>query len=453
MMSILAQKASNLVVFAEDATPFYVIVNGIKQNVEPQTNVKITGLTNQANQVRVVFKNTSLPSLNQQVYFQEMGVEATMRITNTKKGYKLRYFGEVPLGTTAVDNTQWVSSVQATEPTVNTGTGGIVTTTVVEEVVTTTTSTPVNTNVNVGVNGMGTTTTTTMTGTPETVNMNTNMNVGGMGTSTTTTVNENSTTTGTPENINMNTNMNITGLGEPINVGMNANVNSTTTPTGSGENVNVGMNVGGIGFNMNVNVTESGMGTNQNVTMNESNTVTTHTSTGTPTIGTTTNGATTNVGVNSGFGTTSTNISGGNINSTTSTTTTTTSSSSSTGVSTNNATVNTTTTTPVYYVEGYSGAVGCAVPQTQIDKIKSVIEAEAFSEDKMSAAKQATKNKCLTTAQVIEIAELFAFENEKLDYVKYAYAYTYDVDNFYEINSIFDFSSTKEDLNKFLSTK
>ncbi len=425
MMSILAQKASNLVVFAEDATPFYVIVNGIKQNVEPQTNVKITGLTNQANQVRVVFKNTSLPSLNQQVYFQEMGVEATMRITNTKKGYKLRYFGEVPLGTTTVDNTQWVSSVQATEPTVNTGTGGVVTTTVVEEVVTTTTSTPVNTNVNVGVNGMGTTTTTT-------INENT------------------STTTGTPETINMNTHMNVGGMGTATNVGVSTNVNSTSTTTGNGENVNIGMNVGGVGINMNVNVTETGMGTNQNVNYNESNTVTTHTSTGTN-MGTSTNGATTNVGVNTGFGTTSTNIGAGNVSTTTTTTTTT--SSSTTGVSTNNATVNTTSATPVYYVDGYSGAVGCAVPQSKIDKIKSVIEAEAFSENKMNVAKQATKNKCMTTAQVIEIAELFSFEDEKLEFVKYAYAYTYDVDNYYEINSIFDFSSTKDDFNKFLSTK
>jgi hypothetical protein len=122
-------------------------------------------------------------------------------------------------------------------------------------------------------------------------------------------------------------------------------------------------------------------------------------------------------------------------------------------VNANTTVGNTTTATPVYYVDGYSGAVGCAMPQSKIDKIKSVIEAESFSEDKMNVAKQATKNKCLTTAQVIEIAELFSFEDEKLAFVKYAYAYTYDVDNYYEINSIFDFSGTKDEFNKFLSTK
>ncbi len=424
-LNFLAQTTSNLVVFAEDATPFYVIVNGIKQNVEPQTNVKITGLTNPANQVKVIFKNTSLPSLNQQVYFQEMGVEATMKITNTKNGYKLRYFGEVPLQTTpTVDNSQWVSSFHATEPTQNTGVGGITTTTVVEEVVTTTTTTPVNTNtnVNVGTNGMGTTTTTTVNGT------NTNTN----------------TTVGTTENVNFNTNMNVNGDGASTNMGVNTNVSSTTT--GNTESVNIGMNVGGVGVNMNVNVSETGMGTNQNVNYNETNTVTTNTTSNTST------GNATNVGVNTGFGTTSTTGTG-SVSTTTTTTTTTTSTGTNNTVNTNTNVGNTTTGTPVYYVDGYSGAVGCAMPQAKIDKIKSVIEAESFSEDKMNVAKQATKNKCLTTAQVIEIAELFSFEDEKLAFVKYAYAYTYDVDNYYEINSIFDFSGTKDEFNKFLSTK
>lgn len=420
LVNFIAQKTSNLVVFAEDATPFYVIVNGIKQNIEPQTNVKITGLTNQANQVRVIFKNTQIPSLNQQIYFQEMGVEATIKITNTKKGYKLRYFGEVPIESTPISSSQWVSSVQATEPTVNTGVGGVVTTTtVVEEVVTTTTTSPINTttNVNVGSNNMGTTT-TTVTGSNSSV--------------------------GTSENVNFNTNMNVNGGGTSTNMGVNTNVN--TNSTGTSESVNVGMNVGGVSFNMNVNVTESGLGINQNVNVNETNSTTT------------TNNSTTNVGVNSGFGatSTSTNSNLGTTNSTVTTTTTTTTSSSTGMGNTMNTNTNvgtSSTATQVTYVDGYTGSIGCTMPQAKIDKIKSVIEAESFSENKMNVAKQAIKNKCLTTAQVIELAELFSFENDKLAFVKFAYAYTYDVDNYYEINSIFDFSSTKDDFNKFLSTK
>ncbi|MES2589462.1 MAG: hypothetical protein V4622_10810 [Bacteroidota bacterium] len=112
----ISQTNSNLVVFSEDGNPFYVIVNGIKQNVEPRTNLKITGLTNPSNHVRIIFKNESIPSLDKSIFFQEMGVEATMKITRTKKkGYKLRYFGEIPLNQAPVDNNQWIETYSTSE--------------------------------------------------------------------------------------------------------------------------------------------------------------------------------------------------------------------------------------------------------------------------------------------------------------------------------------------------
>jgi hypothetical protein len=406
--TIVAQRTSNLVIFAEDATPFFAVVNGIRQNIDPQTNVKITGLTNNANTVRVIFSNTAIPALSQNIYFQDMGVEATIKITNTKKGYKLRYFGEVPLETAPVDNTQWVSTFQVSEPTVNTivnsnNNATVVTTTVVEEVVTTS---------NVGTGN---------------VNMNTNVGANGFGNTTTT------TTTGTNENMNFNTNVSVNdGAGMNTNVGMYTNVNSTSSNSGKGESVNIGVNMGGVGFNMNVNVTETGMDVGQNVQYNESVSSTTSTNT-------------------SGFGNTATTS-----NTTTTTTTTTTITNSTTGGGFDNWNTGTsqgTTPSQVQYVEGYTGFVGCAVPQSKVDNIKNAIDNESFSSNKMQVAKQATKNKCLTTAQVIEIAEMFSFEDDKLEYVKYAYDYTYDRDNYYQVNSIFSFSATKDKLNAFLSTK
>jgi hypothetical protein len=405
--NMLAQRTSNLVIFAEDATPFFAVVNGIRQNIEPQTNVKITGLTNNANTVRVIFSNTAIPALTQNIYFQDMGVEATIKITNTKKGYKLRYFGEVPLETAPVDNTQWVSTFQVTEPTATTNANStnatVVTTTVVEEVVTTTT-----------------------TGGTGNVNMNTNVGSNGFGSTTTT------TTTGSNENVNFNTNIGVNdGFGTNTNVGINTNVNSTSTTTGTGENVSIGVNMGGVGFNMNVNVTETGMGVGQNVQYNESVSSTTSTNT-------------------SGVG--NTNTTGGTMTTTTTTTTT----STTTGGGFDNWNTGTTqgsNTTQVQYVDGYTGYVGCAMPQSKVDNIKAAIDNEGFSSNKMQVAKQATKNKCLTTAQVIEIAEMFSFEDDKLEYVKYAYDFTYDRDNYYQVNSIFSFSSTKDKLNAFLSTK
>lgn len=97
-LSSLAQTTSNIVIFSSDGDPFYVIINGIKQNKEPRTNVKITGLTSRSNQVRIIFKNEKIPAIDKSVYFEEMGFESTMKITKTKKkGYKLRYFDHVAI--------------------------------------------------------------------------------------------------------------------------------------------------------------------------------------------------------------------------------------------------------------------------------------------------------------------------------------------------------------------
>lgn len=313
-----AQNTSNIVIFAEDATPFYAIVNGIKQNTQPETNVKITGLTNQANQIKVIFKDQNIPSLDKQMYFETMNVEATMKIANTKKGYKLRYFGEVSMGAAVQDPAQNVISYHTTE---------------------TVSSNPVTTP-----------------------------------TSTSTTVVEETVVT------------------------TNKQSNDGSQPV-KGENINMNVNMGGVGFNVNIN----------DAMVNE------------------------NVSVNA--------------NSTTTTTTTTT----SVGQVQNGTAV--TPETQVVYVENYSGSYGCSVPSQSMNSIKAAINDEAFSDDKMMVAKQATKNKCLTTAQVKEIASLFDFEDDRLDYAKFAYDFTYDIDNYYQINSIFDFSDSKSELNEYISNK
>jgi hypothetical protein len=352
-----AQKTSNLIIFAEDATPFYAIVNGIKQNTEPQTNVKITGLTNPANQIKVIFKDPNMPALDKQIYFEEMNVEATMKITNTKKGYKLRYFGEVSMGSAVADPNQNIISYHTVEPSVSAPHNPVTTTT--------STTQPV-------------------------------------------------TTTVVVEEIKTVVNNN------PNNTQMNTTVNTNTTgTTGGKESVNLNVNVGGVGFNMDVNIND-GFGE-------------------------------VNSAMNSTMTTTNTNALN-DINYNQSTTITTTTTTSTTGGIIDNTMHNEPVQSePIYYVDGYSGSVGCAIPSQNFSSIMSAINDESFSEDKMNVAKQATKNKCLTTDQVIEICNLFSFEDSKLDFAKYAYPRTYDIDNYYKVNSVFGFSSSKKELNDFIN--
>lgn len=94
----------------------------------------------------------------------------------------------------------------------------------------------------------------------------------------------------------------------------------------------------------------------------------------------------------------------------------------------------------------------CANPATSsdIDRMKKSISSKSFEEAKMTTAKQATKGKCLKADQVVEIMALFTFEDSKLEFAKFAYDYTLDVDNYYVVNDAFTFSSSIDELNEYL---
>ena len=68
-------QTSNLVVFSEDLNPFYLVVNGIKQNATAQTNVKVTDLKTTDNAVMVIFEDKALGTVKQNLYFTDMEVE------------------------------------------------------------------------------------------------------------------------------------------------------------------------------------------------------------------------------------------------------------------------------------------------------------------------------------------------------------------------------------------
>lgn len=98
------------------------------------------------------------------------------------------------------------------------------------------------------------------------------------------------------------------------------------------------------------------------------------------------------------------------------------------------------------------GSTGCraAMTQTSFDKMKQSVEAKPFSETKMSTAKFATKNNCVSVSQVKEICKLFSMDDDKLAYAKFAYDYCVDKGNYYLVGDVFSFSSTTDELNKFI---
>lgn len=105
MVKLSAQE-NHLIIFSEDLNPFFAYVNGVKQNTEPQTNVKVTGLELQSYKLKVIHVDETIPTLDKNLYFEPMGMANTVKIKNTKKGYKLRFYGQVSLSQSPTEYTE-----------------------------------------------------------------------------------------------------------------------------------------------------------------------------------------------------------------------------------------------------------------------------------------------------------------------------------------------------------
>lgn len=140
------------------------------------------------------------------------------------------------------------------------------------------------------------------------------------------------------------------------------------------------------------------------------------------------------------------NVTGATSQTTVTTTTTTTSSGADMVPPPNNQTV---------YVDGYSGPIGCPMPMTHEDYegAKNTINGKTFETDKLTIAKQIASSNCLTSGQVRGIMQLFTFEDNKLDFAKFAYGHTYDKGNYYKVNDAFQFSSSTDALNQFINSQ
>lgn len=91
------QVYSNLIFFSEQGERFTVILNGIRQNNNPETNVKVTDLIAPGYKLKVIFDNPNLGELDKNLMFNQ-GTETTFVITKNKKNeYVLRWMNEVPI--------------------------------------------------------------------------------------------------------------------------------------------------------------------------------------------------------------------------------------------------------------------------------------------------------------------------------------------------------------------
>lgn len=117
----------------------------------------------------------------------------------------------------------------------------------------------------------------------------------------------------------------------------------------------------------------------------------------------------------------------------------------------------TTTTTTTTTTAGHPGPdiieeVGCRpMNRHMFSNALQSIQKKSFSETQLTLAKQIVTSNCLKAIQLKEIAQIFDFEDTKLEFAKFSYAYCFDPMNYWQINDVFDFESSIEELDEYIS--
>jgi hypothetical protein len=84
---------------------------------------------------------------------------------------------------------------------------------------------------------------------------------------------------------------------------------------------------------------------------------------------------------------------------------------------------------------------------------KKSISDKGFDDTRLTVAKQVAKANCLSVAQIIEICKIFAFEESKLDFAKFAHDHCFDPSNYFMVGDVFAFSSSVEELTNHIESK
>jgi len=106
-----------------------------------------------------------------------------------------------------------------------------------------------------------------------------------------------------------------------------------------------------------------------------------------------------------------------------------------------------------YIMAGYNGPIGCPWPmdEGQFATAQQTVAANSWDETKLTVSKQIISANCLTCAQVKVLMGLMGWEESKLDLAKFAYRYTYDLGNYYQLNSAFEWESSTTELNRHIN--
>ena len=440
-ISAFAQSVS-LTIFNNGGQSFFVIMNGIRQNSLPQTNVKIGGMTTGAYEVKLIFADGKTGDINKKIFF-ESGGDYLARVDIKGKKRKLRYFGmaegQQPTPGSTIEYRPDDQSVYSDQPQPAPPASGTVTpppagSTYQPQTPGTTVTTPAPTVSGTPAPGTGSGTTTT----PDPMNEFGTVITSPTGTASgSTTVTTPGTTGGA---VSVTTTTIDPATGQPVggtatitipdpNTGT-VNTQAPPAPASNQQSTTFGSSVTipdpniPTGFGVHINIEGA-----EPTTVTESSTTTTSSST---TInGQTTGQTTTTVTQNGQTTTTTTNIG---------------------GTMTTSETMSDPNTTGVRYTQPYSGATICTEMLTDGDGFVNALNNQDFDADKITMVELHLKNACVTSDQAYRIVNALTFDPDKLKISKFLYVHMTDKNNGSRLLELLTFDNDKQELRKFMST-
>ncbi len=99
---------------------------------------------------------------------------------------------------------------------------------------------------------------------------------------------------------------------------------------------------------------------------------------------------------------------------------------------------------------GWNGGRGNVMTGREFETLKESLRKEWFENNRLTSTKTVIDKSNFTAAQVKELMLLFTFENNRLEIAKYAYRKTVDKHNYFQLNDALTFSSSKDELARFI---
>lgn len=93
------------------------------------------------------------------------------------------------------------------------------------------------------------------------------------------------------------------------------------------------------------------------------------------------------------------------------------------------------------------------MPGDRFLSAKRQLADESFDDSRLSTAKSIIQANCFTSEQILTVCQLFDFEDNRLEFAKYAYDFCLDQQNYFQVNQAFDFSDSADELDKYVSER